>query len=245
MKCDIKIMGCEKRFQNIMNEVFLLNLDIVHDVFIDDRRSGGDALYTAYKTWVLPHKEEITHRLVLQDDVLPNKDLLAIANKLCNLYPNAVISLYSSRKDCMKSKSENLLVEVERGGVTGQAILAPIDLPQKAFNWALSINDKFPHDDVAISEYARTNCIPIYLTKYSFVQHLNPTKSLLGFNNAGKYAKNFSELSLDEIDFGEGQPIPKMVIEASCPTDKKRLTPNYVQYWTDEKKEVNNGKAKN
>lgn len=228
MKCDIKIMGSPKRLENIMQEVYALGLDICKDVFLDDRPNGGDALYTARKTWNLPFAEDITHRCVLQDDVQICEGFYEAIQKLVNLYPDAVISLYSSRRDVMKCK--NIVVEIVRGGSTAQALICPIGFAEKAFKWALSICDFYPHDDAAICEYARTHGVKILLTRVSLVQHLTPTKSLLKFNSAGKVAKNFIQ-SAEGIDWSTKGDIPKMITEACCPSSVEMNTPNYIEWW--------------
>ena len=59
----------------------------------DDRPEGGDAMYTARKTWLHPMPEGATHRLVLQDDVIPCDGLLAICEQIIETQPKAVFAL--------------------------------------------------------------------------------------------------------------------------------------------------------
>lgn len=214
MQCDIKIMGAPKRIENVRKMQAFLGLTD-SDIFIDDRPNGGDAMYTARRTWELDFAQGITHRCVLQDDLEICAGFRQAINRIVNKHPDCIIGLYTSR-NIAGFKTDTPFIEVLGGGVWGQAVIIPKQIIPKIFEWVDSINPDYPHDDAAISEYARLHGIKVLLTRWSLVQHLCPTDSLLRYNNKQKISKVYvGNLNADCIPWESDAPMPKISIK-SC-----------------------------
>ena len=197
-KCDIKIMASPKRYAYVLNMCMVLILDIAKDVFFDDRPIGGNAAYTSEKTWNLPFEDGVTHRCVLQDDLLICKKFEDFVNQIVNQKPNAVFSLFcpqSKMVDYMDRYGIPQLVKNKRGGVWGQAVIIPRFIVHDIYTWGNKIakenNAAVFHDDVLIGEYAVDHGIDVYIPIPNPIQHLAPVSSLLGFNNKNKTSKVF------------------------------------------------------
>lgn len=218
MKCDVKIMGAPKRKEYVTQMKNALGLSDL-DIFFDDRPNGGHAMYTARKAWNLPFKEDITHRCVLQDDLEVCNGFNQAIQRIVNAHPNCIIGLYTSR-NISKMETDTPFVEVLGGGVWGQAIIIPRSIIPKIFEWVDSINPDYPHDDAAISEYARLHGVKVLLTRWSLVQHLCPTNSLLKYNNKQKVSKVYiGNLNAENIFWESKAPMPKISIKSCVEVD--------------------------
>ena len=92
MKCDIRIMASPKREERA--KALARKLGLPPDAITwDDRPGGGDAMYTARKTWLHPMAEGATHRLVLQDDVIVCDGLPEILPEIIESHPRDVLTL--------------------------------------------------------------------------------------------------------------------------------------------------------
>ena len=69
-KCDIKFMAVPSRMQNVVRQCSNFGLTF-NDVAIDTAMAGLP-LRTSQKAFSLPMEEGVTHRLVLQDDLIIN-----------------------------------------------------------------------------------------------------------------------------------------------------------------------------
>lgn len=197
MKCDIKIMASPKRYAHVLNTCKILGLDIDKDVFFDDRPSGGDAAYTSEKTWSLPFEsDEVTHRCVLQDDVLCCKNFESVLNTIVNQYPEDMFSLFcpSSKMIAIKQRSNKpQFVNIKKCGVYGPAIVVPRNIISRIYVWGRLVagDSKIVHDDVLFGEYALEHRLRVLTTVPNLVQHLCPTQSLLGYGRESKVSKCF------------------------------------------------------
>ena len=196
-KCDIKIMASPKRYAYVLNLCKILNLDIDKDVFFDDRPNGGDAAYTSEHTWDLPFEfDDITHRCVIQDDVIVCKNFERAINQIVECFANDIFSLFCpSLKmfDIQKKSNEHQIVDIKRCGVYGPAIIMPRSIIYDVYLWGRKISDnaKIIHDDVLIGEYALAHGLHVYTTVPSLVQHAEPVRSLLGYGRESKVSKVF------------------------------------------------------
>lgn len=214
MKCDIKIMGSPKRAENIEKMKAFLGLSDA-DVFLDDRPEGGSAMYTARKTWALPFEEGVTHRCVLQDDLQICDGFRDSIQRIVNARPDCIIGLYTSR-NISGLGTDSPYVEAVGGGIWGQAIIIPKNIIPKIFDWVDGINPNYPHDDAAISEYARIHGVKVLITRWSLVQHLCPSQSLLKYNNKNKVSKVYvGGLNAENIFWESKAPEAKFITK-SC-----------------------------
>lgn len=196
VKCDIKIMASPKRYAYVLNLCKVLQLDIDKDVFFDDRPGGGNAAYTSEKTWSLPFEDGVTHRCVLQDDVLTCKDFRRALDQIISRKPDAVFTLFcpSGKLIEFRDKAEGpIFVKIRRGGMYGPAIVMPREYVSDVYSWGRRVSGgrEILHDDVLFGEYALEHDVDIFTTVPSLVQHMCPDRSLLGYNNKGKISKVF------------------------------------------------------
>lgn len=197
MKCDIKIMASPKRYAYVLNTCKVLGLDIEKDVFFDDRPTGGDAAYTSEKTWSLPFdSDDITHRCVIQDDVLCCKDFRQALDSIVAARENAVFSLFCPSlklKEFAEKDGIPQFVKITKGGMYGPAIVMPRSEISNVYAWGreLSGGKRILHDDVLFGEYALAHGMSIYTTVPSLIQHICPDRSLLGYNDKRKISKVF------------------------------------------------------
>lgn len=203
-KCDIKIMASPKRYVHVLNTCNVLGLDIDADVFFDDRPNGGDAFYTFKKTILLPFDDGITHRVVLQDDLLLCHDFKNTVNRLISLKQNAIFTLHCSRSVIKKDwvvKDSPSIIKINGCCVWGQANVFPIDMIEDMFKWAhKNIGANIIHDDSLVGQFAKANGIEVYTTAPGLVQHLEPNSSLLGFNDKRKTSKVF-DMNCDKYNW--------------------------------------------
>lgn len=89
---DVRIMASPKREAITKNLANILSLG-PEQITWDDRPEGGDAMYTARKTWLHPMPENATHRLVIQDDVIPCDNFINICEQIVQAHPQAVFAL--------------------------------------------------------------------------------------------------------------------------------------------------------
>lgn len=211
MKCDIKIMGSPKRIGNIEKMRQKLGLSVT-DIFLDNRPNGGHAMYTARRTWGLKFEEGVTHRCVLQDDLDICEGFEKAINRIVEQNPDCIISIYNPMKP-MNGKSP--YIKIVGCDLWGQALIIPKDIIPKIFEWVDSINPDYPHDDVAIAEYARIHGVTVLATRDSLVQHLGHNTSLLGYNNKNKVSKVFlGDKSAETIEWESDEPMT--VIKRRC-----------------------------
>lgn len=207
MKCDFKIMASPFRYAYVMNMCKVLELNIEQDVFFDDRPNGGSAYYTSQRTWELPMDHDITHRCVLQDDLLLCHGFKGIIQKLVNAHPEAIWTLFSSRMnlaEIFERNKDTRVVKVEKCGIWGQAVIIPKQYLSDMYAWASDVAEKHGavpyHDDVMYGEYALEHGIDVLTTMPGTVQHMCPTRSLLKLNNQKKVSKIFS-IDADTYDW--------------------------------------------
>lgn len=224
MKCDIKIMASPKRRDFVEEMVERLHLDITKDVFFDDRTNPSGAMYTARRTWQLPFEDGVTHRCVLQDDVLTGKDFEQIIQRLVNTYPDEVFSLFCSRTALADISKDGNYVEIGGCGVWGQGVIMPRLHIQPMFDWVDSINPDYPHDDTAIGEYAKTHGLRVLTTVPNLIQHNCPTASLLGYNNKNKTSKVYYPGNVHSINWEyKAKKLPSIYAPNSVPVTPKEV----------------------
>ena len=177
---DVRIMAHPSRRDNVLTTLNQLGMD-ESIVSYDDRENGGDSLYTAEKAWKQPIERGITHRLVLQDDVILCNDFLKVISKIINDIPDACISLYNGIPLDLRSDKGNPYIKVQE--VCGCGIILPSKYIEDCWNWINSQPEEnhCPCDDEMIRRYCASHSIKIYSTIPLTIQHIGDTeyKSLL------------------------------------------------------------------
>lgn len=154
--------------------------------------------------------ENHSHMMVIQDDVLPCKDLVATARELVKIRPNNFISLFSAY-----DVTGEALRAGRHWGILDRAwglpcYIMPAKLVTQYLDFDALIKDDIVADDVRISMFLEYVNEPVYVTAPSLVEHLAFTNTTLsdsgkvGIENALKFrvAKNYigfekSGLSID------------------------------------------------
>lgn len=178
---DIRIMAHPSRYDNVMK--ILLQLSLSKDVVVwDDRKHGGDAMYTARKAWNLPIPDGCTHRLVLQDDIEICDGFLDIIDVVAKKHPSQIVSFFH----CENYDGENRYVNTSR--LWGCAVMIPTCLLKGCWEyikhipkepWCTKPELVMPHDTDCIMLWAIENSVPIINTVPSLVQHIGDN-SLVG-----------------------------------------------------------------
>jgi len=189
-KCDIKIMAVKPRRHMVLDMLNQMGLEEKDTVIYDDRPGGGGTLYTCRKCWEAQIPDGVTHRLVLQDDLLLCNDFPAIVNRMVNAQPNLIFSLFCPRVKPEDMKPETPYMIIKGVNAWGPGNLMPVKHIKPMFEFAdKELGKDFPFDDGIYIWYARKNGLKIATTIPSLLQHLCPTESTLGYNNKNKVSK--------------------------------------------------------
>lgn len=173
--CDIKIMGVPKRMMNVVRLCTKLGLTI-GDTAIDEKLSGNP-FKTSRRAFTQPFAYGTTHRCVLQDDVDVCEGFDELVNTLVNLFPDAMFSLYSRKRDGADIPDGSI---VRTGGrIWGQCVIIPKNYIDGIYEKYDSGYDGYIHDDGFYCGYAKWKKIPV-LTTYPCAVRLLDEDSLLG-----------------------------------------------------------------
>lgn len=189
---DIRIMAHPSRKEHVS---FLLSkLNMPEDIVVyDDRPNGGDAIYTSEKAWRSPITDpKVTHRVVLQDDVLLSDNFLEKLNDIVNTVPDKPISLFNMFIDGLPEYRYKSCCYFVTHEISGVAILMPVEYIQPCWDW---INEQkgrdnyCKDDDIMITRYFESCQIAAYTTIPSLVQHMsdNLHESLITHNGERQY----------------------------------------------------------
>lgn len=168
---DIKIMAHPKRAANVSKILKSLNL-ADNAVVWDDRPGGGDAMYTARKTWLHSLPMDATHRMVLQDDVEVCENFVSIINSIAETHPcrafTGINFLCPSNYPNYNNTPYYRVYDMP-----GCAIMLPEEFIKPCMQWCAESTDAVlkPHDDLMISKYCREHNIMMITSFPCIVQH--------------------------------------------------------------------------
>nr|DAO23025.1 MAG TPA: hypothetical protein [Caudoviricetes sp.] len=186
MKCDFKIMGVEERIENIKQTVNVLNLSM-DDVFLD-KEMRMNPLLSSLDVLRMPTEKGITHRCILQDDIILSDNFSDFVNKLIVIAPDAIYSLYSFTGYKPYRKEAKIL---KTGGkIWGPAVVIPLKYIDGILTLAKSVRDDYVHDDGFYSYFAKKNKIEILTTCPNAIQLANSSSF---FNHKFTKTRTFSE----------------------------------------------------
>lgn len=169
MKCDFKIMGVKSRIANIeeTKRILLLN---DQDVFID-REMRMNPFLSSLDTLRLPYTDGVTHRCILQDDIILSSHFKSFVNKLIGIAPDAIYSLYSFTG--YKPYRKNAKILKTGGKIWGPAVVIPLKYLEGIQTLANKVKIDYIHDDGFYSYFAKRNGIDILTTCPNVVQLTN------------------------------------------------------------------------
>lgn len=175
-----------------------------------DAQPDGTIWKNAKKAW--SKITNCSHILVLQDDLLIPPNFNVIVDKIINLLPNNIISLYSPRH--IKYFPDSHWTTSNR--VTGQALLMPTNFSRQWLRWC----DKYclpsqkkglsDGDDIRLGAWMHaTNKIAWYPSP-SVVQHIGVESSVFSMHMHNKNSSSYPENPeiLNTIDWSVGLENP-------------------------------------
>lgn len=222
-KADIKIMAVKPRRPYVLKMLEKLGLSEEDTVIYDDRPNGGGTLYTCRKCWEAEIPDGITHRVVLQDDLLLCNDFVNIINRIVNAQPEFIFSLFCSRLKPEHAIEGSPYIIIKGRNAWGQGMLMPVKYVKPMFEFAdRELGKDFPYDDGIYAWWATEEGMQIMSTIPSTIQHLCPTESTLGYNNSKKVSKVWIGEDLSKINW-ESQAFtfsPSMPISVSLKKQK-------------------------
>lgn len=95
---DIKIVASRKRqdmAENLRDVFELTDTDIVYD----ESEETGNPYKSVKQTWLLPHEDGVTHRVVLNDDVQVCSGFKQIIEQMTQSHSDCVFSLFTMSFD--------------------------------------------------------------------------------------------------------------------------------------------------
>ena len=215
-KIKIRIMGVPRLQNNINKLVEELGLE-ESDVFYAHPEVCNPYL-TSKSAFTASVKKNITHIIVLQDDVEVCDNFAENALKVINEFPDSVISFFN----CLykyPSNTRNYFYFKKADLFTGQALCIPVKYIKDMFEWCDENADGTwigQEDDTSIRKYAEAHDIPLVGTLVSLVQHKGIFSSSIGNKKAiriisANYRKDLpnkidwskNNLKEDSIEFSE------------------------------------------
>lgn len=191
MKFDIKIYGIEERQDNILKNKEILNLSD-DDIIIlkkEDRVTPQDRFpyKMCKKSFMSPIPDDVTHRVVLQDDVELAPNFKEYIDKIITAQPDAIFMLTALDFRAKNNYGDTLQSPYVNVGVfvSGCALVIPVKYINNMFEWIEKTYPNIylcdPHEDAAIKIFADTYNIPCLTTVPSLVQHIGDVSTCCNY----------------------------------------------------------------
>lgn len=190
------------------------------DVVKDNTKQG--VWPVAQQAWACAFKHGATHHLVLQDDVVPCRDLIATLEKAAADRPEAAICAYSNEERSHRARKDGLSwIKLKGRFVWAPALLLPVDWVRRWLEWdACNVVQYANYDDARCGLFLHVHALDRYLTVPSLVDHL-PVKSVLGHAGHTSFATEFagegtSGLGIDWATEPDGAVDPGSPMQWHC-----------------------------
>lgn len=164
---DIKIMTCQDRFN--MAKLLSDKLNISDEnIFVDYDRKGP--LFNAIQCWQAPIPDNITHRILLQDDAITCNDFKNICQMIISAHPECIFNLFP-----FDLSSSFLGKDVKDGYYTvlmffGVGIIMPVQYIDSFVEYA-TLYPQGTADDLTLQYFVYKNNIPSLQFKPAIIQH--------------------------------------------------------------------------
>ena len=172
---DIKIVASRQRQEMAENLRDTLELTD-QDVFYDESSETGNPYLSVKQTWLLPHADGVTHRVVLNDDVQVCSGFKQIIEQMAQSHPDCAFSLFTMAFD---GESYNDFISGLESpyihhdwSMWGCAILLPINIVEECFSYIDSVFGENALESHGILSYLNHKRIPILSTIPVTVQHI-------------------------------------------------------------------------
>ena len=172
---DIKIVASHQREEMVENLREALGLTD-QDIFYDERTETGNPYLAVKQTWLLPHEEGVTHRVVLNDDVQVCNGFKQIIEQMAQSHPDCAFSLFTMAfdGDCYNDFISGLDSPYIRHdwSMWGCAILLPIGIVEECFSYIDTVFGNDALESFGILSFLRHKQIPVLSTIPITVQHI-------------------------------------------------------------------------
>lgn len=169
---DVHIFGVREREHMLEATAVKLGIDKAH-IHYDDRPDGGCVMYTAKKAWLADIPNEITHRVVLQDDVEACNGAIEIWQEIVNTHPDAIFSLCPFQYPRKQVELDNLLTPyLEANTMSACGIIMPVKYIKPCFDWIDKHHPDAKEDDFYIERWAEVHSVRRLTTIPATVQHI-------------------------------------------------------------------------
>ena len=172
---DIKIVASHQRqemAENLRDTLGLTN----QDIFYDESTEAGNPYLPVKQTWLLPHEDGVTHRVVLNDDVQVCSGFKQIIEQMAQSHPDCAFSLFTTAFD--GESYNNFIIGLESPyihhvwSMWGCAILLPIGIVEECFSYIDTVFGNDALESFGILSFLRHKQIPVLSTIPVTIQHV-------------------------------------------------------------------------
>lgn len=169
---------------------------LLSELKLDDDRVIWDHYHLGHlPTWLqavdLALKSDSSHVLILEDDAEPSQDLIPAVEKLIELYPERIFSLYSNSRQVNQARKDNLSFFKSYRTLSDVAIVYPADwLRQLRQDYKLRANEFVGKGADEMRVMLRPT-LEIWSTVPSLVEHGGFKQSILGHRTWNQKARWF------------------------------------------------------
>jgi hypothetical protein len=172
----------------------------------DTRREG---CWPTYRR-ALEAAGDVSHHLVLQDDLELCKDFIQSVKEIIRARPDNLIALYTNADSVLTARQRGQSW-VEKAGVCGPSVIWPKHLIAEFLQWQdRHIDQAFEFDTVRVSMWLIKTSKRAFATVPSLTEHLGYESSTLGLNSPTKVAAWYigGGRSALEVDWSQGLSSP-------------------------------------
>ncbi len=208
LQVSIQHQPSRKRYLKLLTS--FLDIDQVTEFrIIQDEVNSASGMKKCFQSVKNPN---VTHLLVLQDDILPSQDLIKTSKELIKLLPDEIISLFTAYDTDIAIRIKKHWATIDRlYGLC--AYIIPVELVRYYLDFEQNIKDRIFADDVRLSMMLQHLDKRAYLTAPSLVEHICWDRTIQNDNKVSlenaisfRIARNYIgfEKSGLEIDWQEG-----------------------------------------
>jgi len=153
---------------------------------------------------------DVSHHLVLQDDVGLCRDFIESVKEVIWARPNDLITLYTNAASVLMARDRGESW-IEKSGACGPSVIWPKYLIAEFLQWQdRHINPDFEFDTVRVSMWLLKTSNRVFATVPSLTEHLGYDSSTLGLNSPTKVATWYigDDRSALTIDWSRGLSSP-------------------------------------
>ena len=160
------------------------------------------SLWGSCKAVLTSYLPDDTHVMVLQDDVLPCKDLIKAAERIIELLPNEPITLFSNSEVIKRAREKQKNWVKLRVWFMAQAYILPVALIKDMIPWVEQrVKQSVYMDDDRMATYMYYQGKYVYATAPCLVEHIGWNETTLRGYQPGHEFKPELRMASDYIGF--------------------------------------------